>query len=64
MRLYSDNIEKYDSYGREEFKLVQLDERIFDTKFETKPVGYFRDVWYRFCKNKASVVAGIFILIP
>ena len=31
-------------------------------KFEDKPIGYFRDAWNRFCKNKASVVAAIIII--
>lgn len=45
------------------FEFVQLDDRIHDAKFETKPVGYLKDAWNRFKKNKASVVATIIILL-
>ncbi|MBR0139383.1 MAG: ABC transporter permease [Firmicutes bacterium] len=44
-------------------RLVQLDENIHDTKFETKPIGFFKDAMLRFRKNKSSVVAFILILI-
>ncbi|MBQ7983835.1 MAG: ABC transporter permease, partial [Clostridia bacterium] len=41
---------------------VNHGERISDKKFEDKPVGYFKDAWIRFRKNKGSVVAAIIIL--
>ena len=44
------------------FQFTRLDERIFDTQFETKPIGYFRDALSRFRKNQASVFA-FFILV-
>jgi len=47
----------------EKFRFVQMDERIYDAKFETKPIGYFRDAWMRFKKNKASVAAFIIIML-
>ncbi len=48
----------------EKFELANLGERITDKKFDDKPIGYFKDAWIRFRKNKASVVAtGIIILI-
>ena len=35
-----------------------------DKKLETKPVGYFKDAWMRFRKNKGSVVAfGIIVFL-
>jgi len=46
----------------EKFRMVQLDERIHDVKFTTKPVGYFKDALRRFYKNKSSVVAAYIIL--
>lgn len=46
-----------------DFEFVQMSDNIHDAKFETKPVGYFKDAWNRFKKNKASVVAGIIILV-
>lgn len=44
-----------------QFELVNLDERIHDQKFETKPLTYFQDAMRRFVKNKASVVATYII---
>lgn len=45
------------------FQFVQLDERIFDKKMETKAIGYFQDVLIRFGKNKSSVIAFFFLII-
>ena len=46
-------------------KLVLADrgDHIKDQKFDDKPIGYFKDAWRRFCKNKASIVAAIIILM-
>ena len=46
----------------EKFKLVGLDAKLHDQKFETKQVSFFQDALHRFCKNKSSVVAAIIIL--
>ena len=45
------------------FEMTQSDATIHDQKFETKPVGYFKDAWRRFKKNKGSVVAACIILL-
>lgn len=45
------------------FTFVQSNTTIHDTKFETKRIGYFRDAFRRFRKNKGSVVAAIIILL-
>ena len=34
----------------------------FDEEFKTKPIGYYKDAWIRFKKNKASVVAAIIMM--
>ena len=47
----------------EKFKFVGVDAKIHDQKFETKQIGYFRDAFNRFCKNKSSVVAAIIIIV-
>jgi ABC-type dipeptide/oligopeptide/nickel transport system permease subunit len=39
------------------FSFVQRDEKIYDKKFETKPVGYLKDALIRFGKNKTNVIA-------
>lgn len=48
---------------KEKLEFVQRDKNIHDAKFENKPVGYFLDAWYRFRKNKSSIVAAIVILV-
>ena len=47
----------------EKFEFVSCGERIADRKFEDKPVGYFRDAWNRFCRNKGSIAAACIILL-
>ncbi len=47
---------------KEKFEFCQQDESIHDKKFETKPVGYFKDAMIRFCRNKSSIVAAFIIL--
>lgn len=47
----------------EDFTFVQKDETIYDAKLDTKPIGYLKDAWLRFKKNKASVVAAIIIMV-
>ncbi|MCI8402084.1 MAG: ABC transporter permease [Lachnospiraceae bacterium] len=47
----------------EKFTLAQRDEKISDQKFETKPVGYFKDAFLRFKKNKSSLAAAVIIMI-
>ncbi len=56
-------MEKQRNIPKEKFAFAQLDAKLHDTKFETKPVGYFKDAWRRFKKNKASITASIIIII-
>ena len=46
----------------EDFQFVQGDGKLYDQKFEGKPIGFFMDAWLRFKQNKASVVAAIIIV--
>ena len=46
----------------EKFRFVNKSEVVHDTRLETKPVGYFKDAFNRFCKNKGAVVGGIVVL--
>lgn len=50
------------SVPKEKFEFVNHGERISDKKFEDKPIGYFKDAWIRFRKNKGSIVAALIIL--
>ncbi len=48
----------------EKFEFANTGKKISDKQFDDKPIGYFKDAWIRFRKNKASVVAtGIIIFI-
>ena len=38
------------------------DDKIHDLKLDTKPVSYFKDAFYRFSRNKASIVAACIII--
>ena len=46
----------------EKLALANRGDHIKDQKFDDKPIGYFKDAWRRFCKNKASIVAAIIIV--
>lgn len=52
-----------DNIPDELFEFAQPDEKLHDRKFETKPVGYFRDAWRRFRKNKGSIAGAVIILL-
>lgn len=47
------------SKGKFEFAKRNLTDHAEDVK--TPPVGYFKDAWQRFCKNKSSLVAAAII---
>lgn len=53
----------YMDIPKEKFEFVTHDEKIHDQKLDTKPIGYFKDAWIRFRKNKSSVVAAGIIVI-
>ena len=53
-----------DNIDKSKLVLVrEVDERILDQPLETKEIGYYKDSWNRFKKNKASLVAFIIICI-
>jgi len=53
----------YEKIPASAFEFVPMEGRMHDKKLESKPVGYFRDAFNRFCRNKSSVVAAIIILL-
>lgn len=63
MKFFDEKLPEYKNIPDEKFKLVQLNENIHDTKFETKPIGFMKDVLIRFRQNKASVLAFFIICI-
>ncbi len=54
---------KYEKIPASAFDFVPMDGREHDKKLESKPIGYFRDAFNRFCRNKSSVVAAIIIIV-
>lgn len=55
--------ESINNIPAEKLKLAVRHGAIHDTKFETKPVGFFKDAFSRFKKNKGSLVAAVIIII-
>ena len=58
-----ENNKNFTHIPKEKFAFVNEGERLTDTKFEDKPIGYFKDAWIRFRKSKASVVATVIIIM-
>jgi ABC-type dipeptide/oligopeptide/nickel transport system permease subunit len=52
---------KQERIEKDQFTFVQSEKRIFDKKFDTKPIGYFKDAMIRFTKNRGNVVASIIL---
>lgn len=48
---------------KSKFVLVQSNEVIYDQISDQKPIGYFKDAWIRFKKNRVSVVAFIILSV-
>lgn len=49
--------------SKDKFQFANQEEHLHDKKFETKQVGYFRDAFNRFCRNKASIFGAVIVLI-
>ena len=54
---------EYQNIPKEKFEFANKGEKIHDQKLNTKPIGYFKDAWIRFRKNKSSVVASLIIIL-
>ena len=48
--------------SKEKLVFRAKDDKIHDLKLDTKPVSYFKDAFYRFSRNKASIVAACIII--
>lgn len=48
---------------KSKFEFVEIDEKVFDTKFEGKPQSFLRDAMGRFTKNKLNVIATTIVLM-
>ena len=47
----------------DDFELLQLDRELKDARFETQPIGFFKDAAIRLCHNGAALAAAVLILI-
>ena len=63
MRIFQTTDPEYLSLQKEDFKLHTREDEIHDAKFETEPVGSFKDAMLRFGKNTASIIAFAIICI-
>ena len=61
--LLTEKTRAFPDIPKEKLRLVQKDRRITDQKLETKSIGYFKDVWLRFKRDKSAVVAFVLIMI-
>lgn len=55
-------MENINNIPKEKFQFANKSDISHDKKLDTKPISYMRGAFQRFCKNKASVVAGIIII--
>lgn len=53
----------YTNIPKEKFEFYTREGSIHDKKFETKPMGYFKDAMIRFCRNRSSVAAAVIIMV-
>lgn len=60
MAQQSNNLQHISS---ERFRFVHQNEQLHDKELKTKPIGYFKDAWMRFKKNKASVAAAVILIL-
>jgi len=58
-----DKARSYDNIPAEKFQFAQVTDLAHEKKPETKPIGYFRDAFNRFAKNKGAIVAAVIIII-
>ena len=47
----------------DDFELLQLDRELKDARFETQPIGFFKDAAIRLCHNGAALAALLLILV-
>jgi oligopeptide transport system permease protein len=57
------NKQQLEKLTKDDFKFVQRDDKIYDKRFETKPIGYFKDAMIRFGKNRTNVIASVILFL-
>lgn len=56
-------MEEIKKIPKEKFEFADAQDLSHERTFKTKPVGYFKDAFRRFCRNKGSVAAACIILL-
>ena len=59
----NEELKLYENIPQEKFELASNEDRFHDKKIETKSIGYFKDAFLRFSKNKASIIAACIVLL-
>lgn len=49
--------------NKDDFKFVGQDRKVYDQQIEGKPIGYFKDAFIRFRKNRINIVATIILIL-
>lgn len=57
------NIADHGPFKTDDFELLQLEQDLKDAKFETEPIGFFKDALLRLKKNKAAIAAFVLICV-
>ena len=55
--------EELENLSAADFVMVQEDEQIMDEKFQTKPIGFFKDAMIRLSKSSVAVVSFTLIVL-
>lgn len=63
VKIYEPDSPELKNMPKEKFILVQMDENIADSKFDSKPIGFFKDAMIRFSRSKVSIIAFVVITI-
>ncbi len=48
---------------KQKFEFVQKGQKLYEQKIQGKPIGYMKDVWMRFRKNKVNLIASTILLV-
>jgi oligopeptide transport system permease protein len=55
--------EELEAISAENFAMVQDSDQIMDEKFQTKPIGFFKDAMIRLSKNKVALLSFALIML-
>ena len=55
--------EELEAISADSFAMVQDSDQIMDEKFQTKPIGFFKDAMIRLSKNKVALLSFVIIML-